>query len=158
MSALEVQAIETVRLLIRPGLIGVWTLRSFIDTVDGSIESHPLGPEPKGLLIYTEDGFVSAQLMNPARAPLASGEWNRGTREEYVEIGGGYIGYCGRFEVDEEHSTVFHLPEISFFPNFIGRKQRRSVNLLADRLVLTTHSRRSDGIEISSRLEWVRGH
>jgi hypothetical protein len=156
MSELAVQFFETVHLLIRPALIGVWKLKSFTEATEGTAETHPLGPGPVGFLIYTNDGYVSAQLMNPSRSMLRSGEWNDGTPEEFREIGTGYIGYSGRFRVDEEHAVVTHIPEVSLFPNFVGNEQKRLVDLDVDSLTLTTFHKRIDGRDITSRLEWLR--
>ncbi len=57
-------------------VIGAWRLVSFtaID-VNGAI-AHPLGTEARGMLIYTADGHVSAQLAAPD----------------------GYIGYAGTYQ------------------------------------------------------------
>ena len=36
--------------------------------VDGSKPIHPLGENPMGIIMYTPDGYMSAQLMRPADA------------------------------------------------------------------------------------------
>ena len=33
--------------------------------------------------MYTPDGFMSAQLCRPDRVPFASGDWFKGTPEEF---------------------------------------------------------------------------
>jgi lipocalin-like protein len=43
-------------------LIGVWTLVSYTEEKKGFKDAKSLGPDPVGLLTYTPDGFVSAQL------------------------------------------------------------------------------------------------
>ena len=40
-----------------------------------------------GIIMYTPDGYMSAQLMRPGRRPVASGDWFDGTDEEYSEGG-----------------------------------------------------------------------
>jgi hypothetical protein len=142
--------------LIAPALVGVWTLDAYTEMQEGFPDVQPFGPRPEGLLIYTPDGFVSAQLMKPGRPLLSSGEWNAGAPEEYREIGRDYIGYCGHYQVDEDHTMVIHLPTVALVPNLIAQKQPRHVELSGDRLILTASHTRSDGASISSRLEWSR--
>ena len=62
-------------------LIGVWRLLSYVDAQEGREDRFPFGPEPAGFLIYTPEGFVSAQLMKPGRAPFESPDW-RDNREQ----------------------------------------------------------------------------
>jgi hypothetical protein len=63
-------------------LIGVWALVSYSDEQPGREDAHPFGPEPQGFLIYTADGFVSAQLMRPRRPAFCSSDWHHGTLQE----------------------------------------------------------------------------
>lgn len=64
-------------------LVGVWTLLTYTEEKEGCEDTHPFGPKPVGFLIYTPDGFVSAQLMKPGRSPFQSRDWHQGTPEEY---------------------------------------------------------------------------
>ena len=138
-------------------LIGVWRLVAYADVREGSEDSHPFGPEPVGFLIYTPDGFVSAQLMRPGRSAFQSRDWHHGTPEEFVESGSGYIGYCGTYEVDEANQTVSHIPTVALLPNLIRARQVRAVQLNGDRLALRTASAAdADGVLVSSRLHWRR--
>ena len=97
-------------------LVGVWTLLTYTEEKKGCEDTHPFGPKPLGFLIYTPNGFVSAQLMRPGRPPFQSRDWHQGTPEEYVEPGSGYVAYCGRYEVDEVNETVTHTPSVALLP------------------------------------------
>ena len=58
---------------LREQLIGAWRLVSYVEKpVDGNPERFPMGEEPKGLLLYTPDGYMSAQLMTPGRTLFGS--------------------------------------------------------------------------------------
>lgn len=72
-------------------LIGVWSLVAYTDEREGREGSHPFGSKPEGYLIYTPEGFVSAQLMKTGRSLFQSSAWHRGTPEEYREAGSGYV-------------------------------------------------------------------
>src|SRR5689334_14571680 len=94
---------------LRERLIGAWTLVSYVEhPVDGSAPFFPMGEEPQGIIMYTPDGYMSAQLMRPGRRPFASGDWFRGSEEEIKEEALGYIAYSGPFQTDEEKQTLTH--------------------------------------------------
>jgi Lipocalin-like domain len=60
-------------------LVGVWRLVTYSGEHENSDETQPFGPNPRGFLIYTADGFVSAQLMKPGRPAFHSSDWHHGT-------------------------------------------------------------------------------
>jgi hypothetical protein len=134
----------------------VWALNSYTDIPDGARAVQPFGSSPAGILIYTSDGFVSAQLMAPGRVSSDSVKWDNWSPEEYETFGHGYIGYCGRYEVDEENATVTHLPSVAFLPNLVGHRHLRHVAISGDRLTLRASYRRADRINATSCLEWSR--
>jgi Lipocalin-like domain len=138
-------------------LVGVWTLVAYTEQKEGCKDTNPLGPKPVGFLIYTSDGFVSAQLMKPGRSIFQSRDWHQGTPEKYVESGSGYIAYCGTYEVDETNETVTHIPSVALLPNLIHGRQLRAIKLSEDRLTLRTPSAAdADGALVTSHLEWKR--
>jgi len=138
-------------------LVGVWLLVTYIDEHEGSEDTQPFGPNPQGFLIYTVDGFVSAQLMKPGRPAFHASDWHHGTPQEYEAARSGYIAYCGTYEVDEVKATVTHIPFVSLLPNLIDGRQRRSIDLQGDRLVLRAAGAPvAGGVYVTSRLEWQR--
>src|SRR5438874_9011883 len=69
---------------LRDQLIGAWKLVSYEEKpVDGSPTVHPLGEDASGIIMYTPDGWMSAQLMRGGRQHFASGDWFKGTLDEY---------------------------------------------------------------------------
>jgi hypothetical protein len=138
-------------------LIGVWGLVNYTDEHEDSEDIQPFGPNPQGFLIYTANGFVSAQLMKPGRPAFHSADWHHGTPQEYEASGSGYIAYCGNYEVDEEKATVTHIPSVSLLPNLIHGRQCRSIELQGDRLVLRAAGAPvAGGLNVISRLEWKK--
>lgn len=49
---------------IRDRLVGGWRLMGYEVTIDGRTE-HPLGENPRGAILYTPDGYMSAQVAGP---------------------------------------------------------------------------------------------
>jgi len=142
---------------LRDKLIGAWFLQSYIEyPVDGSSPSYPLGEDAKGLIIYSPDGFMSSQLMRTGRPAFASGDWFRGTPQDY-EQAGSYIAYSGPFDVDEETGTLTHSMFVSFFPNWLGQTQIRLADLVGDILHLGPKVPiQSAGKSVMSKLQWRR--
>jgi len=51
---------------LRERLIGAWSLASYEERpVGGSTSFHPMSKTPKGIIMYSADGFMSAQLSQP---------------------------------------------------------------------------------------------
>ncbi|WP_040801741.1 lipocalin-like domain-containing protein [Nocardia higoensis] len=143
---------------LRGRLIGSWKLVSYREIpVDGSHPFEPLGHTPRGLIIYTPDGYMSAQLAAPDRPNFASGDWFDGTAEDYSSEASSYIAYSGPFHVDEDAQTLTHSMFVSLFPNWTGQTQPRRVTLDGTTLTLgTTSPIRSGGTTVDSVLTWHR--
>jgi len=112
---------------IRERLIGTWRLVSYqVRSADGSVV-YPMGKEVVGTIMYLADGYMSAMLMVPGRAPLSGGSAASATFEELVAAVTGFFAYVGRFEVDEAAKVVTHHIEIALAPQLVGTVQRRHV-------------------------------
>jgi hypothetical protein len=143
---------------LREQLIGAWKLVSYVEKpVNGAALNHPMGERPMGIIMYTPDGYMSAQLMRPDRTPFASADWFRATPEEYGREGPAYFAYSGPFHVDEETETVSHYVFMSLFPNWIGQTQKRIAKVEGDTLHLSTASPiQSGGQTVNAFLQWQR--
>jgi len=80
----------------REKLIGAWHL-VYIDA-PGSDGKSASGPQPQGMLIYTQDGHMSVQLMYPGSTDTLSNEY----------VLKGYEASFGSFDVDEATHTLTH--------------------------------------------------
>lgn len=143
---------------LRDRLIGAWSLVSYEERpIDGSESFFPMGTTPKGIIMYTPDGFMSAQLSKPNRKPFASGDWFEASDQEFKDEATSYIAYTGPFHVDEERQHLTHSMYISLFPNWIGQTQPRVVRIEGDHLFLSTASPISSGGKtVNSHLAWRR--
>jgi len=113
--------------------------------------------KPEGIMMYTPDGYMSAQLMHPGRPRFASGDWFRGSDEEIKEEALGYIAYSGPFHTDEEKQALTHSMFVSLFPNWLGQTQPRVVKIEGDMLHLSTATPiMSGGKKVNSHLAWRR--
>ena len=122
---------------LRDRLIGAWRLAEFTVTAEDGTVTYPMGEDVEGLIIYTADGYMSAQLMEPGRPAYASGEFTHGTEEEEAAAAAGYLAYSGPFYVNEETATLKHHMSVSLFPNWLNQTQERFVELEGDTLTIT---------------------
>jgi hypothetical protein len=137
-------------------LIGAWSLvRYEMLTVDG-IAQHPLGADAVGLLIYRPDGLMTVQIMARERKSWSGRSVGAERAAELAAAAEGYLAYAGTYEVDETARTVTHHVELSLIPNWVGRPQRRAVDLRADSLTLTAEASRFRDETATPRLTWRR--
>lgn len=139
-------------------LIGAWRLRSYIEVpVDGSEPSHPMGEDAQGIIMYTPDGYMSAQLMAAGRPAFVSGDRFEGSDEEYRAEARGYIAYSGPYKINEQEKSLTHTMEVSLFPNWLHQTQPRVITLEGNTLSLSTATPlRSNGKEVNSYVTWER--
>jgi hypothetical protein len=133
--------------------IGTWQLVSTeYRMADGSKRPYPdVGPHGKGYLIYTADGHMCAELMNPDRPA-----WKKDsapTPEEKISAFDGLAAYCGRFEIDEAHGMMYHLPEVAWKPGFVGTRQPRPFSFDGDLLIFSDKETDEPGA-VSYAITW----
>lgn len=142
--------------LLPEQLFGAWSLVRYIERPrDGSPVREPMTHRPEGLLLYTSDGYMSAQFCCPGRAHFRSGDWFMASPEEFEAEATSYIAYSGPWEIGEQDGTIIHGMDVSLFPNWCGQRQVRKMILEEERLVLSSVDPvRSGGILIHAELEW----
>jgi hypothetical protein len=107
-------------------LVGTWT----------PVSVEAFGPNPKGLLIFQENGRFSLQLMRATLPKFASNKRNAGTAEENKEVVSGSIAYYGTYSISGTELTL-HM-EGCTFPNWTQTDQKRTnVSITGDELKYT---------------------
>jgi Lipocalin-like domain len=125
---------------LHESLIGAWQLVSCVETdVETGEAYRPMGDKPQGLLLYTPDGYMSAQLSAVDRPNFESGDMYKGKPKEYVAGCLSYLAYSGPYYVDEARRMVEHEMFVSLFPNWKGQRQVRIVKLDENELHLSTN-------------------
>ena len=117
--------------LLASALIGTWRLERWeIVYEDGRPAECPLGEDAVGLLMYTDDGHVSASLARAGRAPIDATDASSKTRAFDA-----YFGYAGRYEV--RNGDVVHHITVALDPALTGVATARKVSLAGERLTLS---------------------
>ncbi len=129
---------------IRDRLVGGWRLTGYEVTTGGKTD-HPLGEDPLGTILYTPDGYMSAQLAGP------------GPYEDDDQPDAYYIAYSGPYDVDETNEVVAHHVQVSVIPSWLGTTQLRHARFDGpDQLALSTSERRGNEVTSTTTISWTR--
>lgn len=136
---------------LRPQLIGAWRLISSEQLVDGEAPVFSLGPSPAGMITYTPDGRMQAQLGSTIRPKVRAAEASLEQQRELLRT---YTAYFGTFDVDETAGTVTHHRDGTQVPG--DRDFVRTITQQGSRLVLVTPTTVVDGKKRHARITWER--
>ena len=108
---------------LKEQLVGAWTIVSASTKLpDGTLA---WGADPIGLIVFTNSGHYSTQLMRSDLPTYASNNRSKGTPEEYKAIAMGSVANFGTYSVNEENKTFTISYDGSSFPNRKGAKETR---------------------------------
>ena len=136
---------------LKQQLVGTWT---FVSSTTKLPDGSPAwGTNPKGLLIFTENGYFSSQIVRSDLPKFASNNRAQGTPEENKAVVQGSSATFGTYTVDETKKTYTLKFEGSSFPNRAETEQTRAFTIAADELKVTNPSTSVGG---SSELVYKR--
>jgi hypothetical protein len=138
---------------IEENIIGAWALSSFEMVSQDGFICHPLGEQAKGALYYLPDGHVSVHIMQPDRQEVI--DLNLFTKPEFKYNELAYLAYCGRYYFDPAEQLMTHELDISLYPEWVGGKQLRKLELNGDQLQLSSVSS-AEPKQMQFRLIWHR--
>ena len=147
--------------MLKEKLLGTWKLESFTGTDETGETVHIMGEGATGFICYSQDGWVSVEILRADRPRYDIPDTELGSDEQTLAAARGMFAYAGNFKVDEESQIVYHELEFSLIPNWIGSRQKRYVQFENNEktLVLTADPVRigKDGKKRNTALRWVRG-
>lgn len=129
------------RPLTRKSLVGGWKLEDWRTVYDDGRVSRPLGKRPQGVLLYTDDGGMSASIMSARRKALSSANPREARATERAQAFDSYVGYAGRWRL--VRGRIEHRVTVALNPALIGTRQWREASLIGDRLYLVAEERRA---------------
>ena len=133
-------------------LAGTWKLVSASSkNLNGERNETPYGPNPTGLLTYTEDGRVASVISYGGRKPLPI---TGGTTQDQAEAFKTCLAYAGTYTLSG--NKVTHHVEVSSIQNYVNRDLIRDVKFEGERIVLVTPPTSVNGKIQSIELTWQR--
>lgn len=115
---------------------GAWELVSFNMDEGTGKEKPRFGPDPKGYLMYTPAGRMSAVLTGIHRPPLEPPPKTSADAAQCVQSVADFLAYAGRYEVQGDR--VLHHIEVCVFTNLIGTTVIRQFKIEGDTLTIRT--------------------
>ncbi|MCB1935908.1 MAG: lipocalin-like domain-containing protein [Nitrosomonas sp.] len=114
------------------------------------------GGNASGILIYTDNGYMSVQVSNNDRPAFAQNDFLAGEPDEIRSAFEGYTAYFGRYDYKETNGYVNHHVQQSIFPNWNGVTHTRFVTLDNDKLILGTPPISIKGESCTMQMYWKR--
>lgn len=135
-----------------PNLVGVWRFVKEIDRhADGSVMEVVPPDAYTGQVIYTEDGYMSAQIFPTGRT------WkpDTATLKDLKRTMDLSTSYFGRYEVDASTSQVTHKVMGNLDPTSETENYKRHFILSGDQLVLSG-TWEYGGEKLNFEITWTR--
>lgn len=123
---------------LKDQLVGAWSIVSSTTKLpDGS---PAWGTNPKGLYVFTADGYYSSHLLRTDRPKFASNNRATGTPEENKAAVLGNSSNYGTYSVNEAAKTFTIKFLGSSYPNLEGVEQTRAFTITGDELTVVNPS------------------
>ena len=128
---------------LKEQLVGTWT---FISTTGKMPDGSPTwGSNPKGLLIFTDNGRYSSSIIRGDVPKFAAKNRLQGTPEENKAAVHGGIGTFGTYTVNEADKTFTVRFEGSTYPNNTGTEQTPPFTITGDELKISNPASSAGG-------------
>lgn len=135
-------------------LIGTYELVSWENRYASGDVRYPLGPDAKGFISYTADGFMFVHIMADGRKKHFTGDLFGGSDAEIRSSATTHISYCGRYDVIG--NEVMHHVSVSSFPNWAPSEQRRNWEFKDGLLLLSAQGLQVGDEKVGAYLIWKR--
>jgi lipocalin-like protein len=128
---------------LKEQLVGTWTFVA--STSKRSDGSAVWGGNPKGLLIFTDNGWYSTHLVRADIPKFQAKNRLQGTPEENKAAVHGGIASFGTYTVNELNKSFTVRFEASTYPNNTGTEQTRPFAITGDELKVSNPASSSGG-------------
>lgn len=144
---------------LREKLIGAWKLESYVAyptaTSMPQRPTYPMTRNVTGFLMYTPDGYMSAQMLIPGQPSFKRSE---GDDAQWTEAAKRFFAYSGPYYISNEGSgreeVLRHTFQICNLPGWIGDIQVRTHRFEEDGDVLVLGSEEPAEIKVCSHCEY----
>jgi hypothetical protein len=139
--------------MTRADLVGAWAYHCWRIAYEDGRVTEPFGDGASGLLLYTPDGYMSANIMASAREPFAKPNPRDASLRERASAFDGYFSYAGRWRL--VRGAIVHEVTVALNPGLVGSEQWRTPILQGRRLILAADEPTAKGVR-RHELEWRR--
>lgn len=140
---------------LRERIVGAWTMVSAHSVQPDGSRVEVFGPNPKGTMIFTQDGQFALVQMRAELPKIAANSRDQATPEEYKAIVQGSIAYFGTYTFQEADKTLLLKLEGSTFANQLAQaEQRRLITSLTSEELRFANLRTPSGTTLE--VSWKR--
>ena len=134
---------------IGESIVGTWFLVSVVSQSDDGTRGEPSGPGPRGVMMFSRDGYLSLFQSRAEIPRLASNDRARATPEEAMAVVRDSIAYYGTYTVDEAGRSLAVALDGSTYANLLGGPaQRRIVTALTETGLQFSNPRTPSGMTL----------
>jgi hypothetical protein len=122
--------------------IGTWKLIAWENTDPDGVVTYPYGEHPVGYLLYTEDGYMAAEIMDPDRHQhnpcftIEPAFAQTLPAQERLSAYNTYVSYCGTYSYSIKDEMMTHHVQVGLIPSWAGNDQQRHFKFQEGRLFL----------------------
>lgn len=143
---------------LRQRLVGAWKLESYTayPTPTSRLQrpTWPMTKNVTGFIMYTPDGYMSAQMLIPGQQSFKRGE---GDDAQWSEAAKRFFAYSGPYYITNEgmgrEETLRHTFQVCNLPGWIGDIQVRTHEFEENGEVLVLGSEEPAEIKVSSPMQ-----
>ncbi len=141
--------------LAKDAIVGAWSLVSVTSEMDNGAKGEPFGSSPKGLIIFSSDGYFSLFQSRAEIPKIAANDRAKATPEEAQSIVASSIAYYGTYSIDEQTKVMTVNLDASTYANVAAiRNQKRTITLLTAGELKFDNPRTPNGTTL--RTSWKR--
>ena len=100
-----------------PDIAGAWVLAGADKLFPDGTRVPAFGNDPRGLAIFTVDGYYSVQIYGTGSFTFSTGNQHGGTSQAHLDIPYGMSLHFGRFTLNPVNDTITLRPDHACFPN-----------------------------------------
>lgn len=138
---------------LRQKLVGTWRLESYTayPTPSSTIQrpTFPMTKNVTGFIMYTPDGYMSAQFLIPGQQAFQRGQ---GDEAQWAEAGKRFFAYSGPYYISSEglgrEEVLRHTFQVCNLPGWVGDIQIRTHRFEEDGQVLVLGSEEPSEIKV----------
>ena len=124
--------------------VAAQTMKSVAGTYS-AVSVPAFGDSPRGMMILSPNGHYTIIVGKTSLAPIASGSRTKATPDENKAVVEGSIAHYGKYTIDDKGKAITFHVEMSTFPNWDGKPQKRALKVAGDKLSYVVSAPSSGG-------------
>ena len=136
---------------MKNNIVGGWELVEWKTEDEHGDIDYPFGKRVTGIIMYTPDGYMSANIIATGREKLILDGLSL---ESMLQGKGVYLSYSGTYTLYAD--KVVHHVKVALIPEWIGEDQERDMEFKDNYLILRAELVLNNGISQQHTLTWKK--